>query len=356
MKGKLPERTAALYFGSLADSDFEEKLAQTYPGARFILLTDETVAGHWAEFMVTRFEILHRAEIIELPAGEESKNLAICQSVWEALSEYEVGRSDVIINLGGGMITDLGGFVASTFKRGVPFINLPTSLLAQVDAAVGGKTGVDLGPLKNQVGLFAEPDFVFLDTGFLQTLPTAQLLSGFAEMLKHALIADEKHWHQLSGVNPTDLSEIAPHIPHSVSIKKSIVERDYHETGLRKILNFGHTIGHALEGYQLSLGKPILHGYAVGLGMIAEAYLSWQHQLLSQTEFEAIRSTCWQHFGNSLQEKPDPEALLKLMQNDKKNTGNQIRFSLLQGIGRCVFDQQVETTLIRNSLYYLSSE
>ncbi|MBI3133362.1 MAG: 3-dehydroquinate synthase [Bacteroidetes bacterium] len=346
---------ASLYFGSLSETGFEKILQQQYPHSRFVLLTDENVAEHWSEFMVTGFEILSRAEIIVLPAGEENKNLEICQSVWEALSEYEIGRGDVIINIGGGMITDLGGFVASTFKRGVRFINIPTSLLAQVDASVGGKTGVDLGPFKNQVGLFAEPDLVFLDPGFLETLPQNQIRSGFAEMLKHGLVADAAYWKKLKTVKPENTAEIVPYIEQSVRLKKAIVEQDYAETGLRKTLNFGHTIGHALEGYFLNKENPLLHGYAVGLGIIAESYISLKKGLLSEVEFNEIEAVCKTHFGESLAEKPIAEELLKLMQNDKKNAGGKINFSLLKGIGNCVFDQQVERGLILESLQYLNA-
>jgi 3-dehydroquinate synthase len=356
MSQNLPELTAALYFGTLSESGFEKLLQKTYPGSKFIILTDENVAAHWAEFMVTDFEILNKAEIIEIPAGEENKNLEICQSVWEALSEYEINRNDVIINLGGGMVTDLGGFVASTFKRGLRFINIPTSLLAQVDASVGGKTGIDLGPYKNQVGLFIEPDFVFIDSWFLQTMPADHLISGFSEMLKHGLIANVAYWNKLKNVNPLQTEILMPYIKESVSIKKNIVEHDYAETGPRKKLNFGHTIGHALEGYFLKKGKPILHGCAVGLGMMAESYISLKMQLLTEAEFKEIESVCKLHYGKALPEKPDSPELLQLMQNDKKNSGGKINFSLLKGIGKCFFDQQVEKELILESLEYLNKQ
>ena len=343
----------SLHFGSLTASGFEKILRAKYPNAKFVILTDENVGPQWSEFLVTNFEVLKNAEIIEIPAGEENKSLEICKSVWEALSEYEISRNDVIINVGGGMICDLGGFVASTFKRGLCFVNIPTSLLAQVDASVGGKTGIDLGPYKNQVGLFVQADAVFFDPMFLSTLPLEQLKSGFSEMLKHGLIADAAYWRELVALNLSDTAALLPLVQRSVLIKQHIVEQDYHETGLRKNLNFGHTIGHAIEGYFLEKGKPLLHGYAVGLGMIAESYMSSKKNLLSDVEFKEIEAVCKKYFGEALTEKPDFDVLLQLMLNDKKNAGGKINFSLLNRIGKCFYNQQVEKELILEGLEYL---
>ncbi len=350
MKPDISDTKSQVLFGSLSDIGFEKILTERFPKSRFVILIDENVAAHWSEFFVTNFDFLHRAEIIEIPAGEENKTLEICNSVWEALSEYEINRNDVILNIGGGMITDLGGFVASTFKRGLHFVNIPTSLLAQVDASIGGKTGVDLGPFKNQVGLFAEPDFVFIDSGLLSTLPHEQILSGFAEMLKHGLIADAEYWKALCTLNLKNTEELLPFIRRSVELKKSIVEQDYSEKGIRKTLNFGHTIGHALEGYFLQKQNPMLHGHAVGLGMIAEAYLSLKTNLITQSEFDEIKSTLLPLYGTSLPEKPDESVLLKLISNDKKNSADAINFSLLKSIGNSVYDQRVSSELILESL------
>jgi 3-dehydroquinate synthase len=349
MKPDISDPKGQVFFGSLSEIGFEKILTEKFPHSRFVILIDENVAAHWSEFFVTSFDFLHRAEIIEIPAGEENKTLEICNSVWEALSEYEINRNDVILNIGGGMITDLGGFVASTFKRGLHFVNIPTSLLAQVDASVGGKTGVDLGPFKNQVGLFAEPDFVFIDSGTLSTLPHEQILSGFAEMLKHGLIADADYWKTLRNLNLKNTEELLPFIRRSVELKKSIVEQDYSEKGIRKTLNFGHTIGHALEGHFLQKQNPVLHGHAVGLGMIGEAYLSLKTNLITQPEFDEIKSTLLPLYGTTLPEKPDESVLLKLILNDKKNSADAINFSLLKSIGNSVYDQRVSTDLILES-------
>jgi 3-dehydroquinate synthase len=349
MKPDLSNHKSQVLFGSLSEIGFEKILIERYPHSRFVILIDENVAVHWSEFFVTNFDFLHRAEIIEIPAGEENKTLDICNSVWEALSEYEINRNDVILNIGGGMITDLGGFVASTFKRGLNFVNIPTSLLAQVDASIGGKTGIDLGPYKNQIGLFSEPDFVFIDSGLLSTLPHDQILSGYAEMLKHGLIADADYWNALRIQNLENTAELLPFIRRSVELKKSIVEQDYKEQGIRKTLNFGHTIGHALEGYFLQKENPMLHGHAVGLGMIAEAYISQKTKLITESEFQEIKSTLLPLYGNALAEQPEPSVLLKLISNDKKNTADAINFSLLKSIGNSVYDQAVSTELILES-------
>lgn len=349
-------RSSVLYFGSILDSEFDTILKSNYPNSRFVILTDENVSAHWAEFFVTNFETLQRAEIIEIPAGEAHKTLEICSSVWEALSEYEINRQDVILNIGGGMVTDLGGFVASAFKRGLHFINIPTSLLAQVDASIGGKTGIDLGPYKNQIGLFAEPDFVFLDTTFLSTLPPEQIQSGFAEMLKHGLISDAAYWNDLKSVNLENTESLLPLVRRSVELKKNIVEQDFEEKGIRKSLNFGHTIGHALEGYFLQGQNPILHGDAVGLGMLAESYISHKMNLISTSELNEIKSVLQPLFGNKLPAKSDKAVMLKLMANDKKNTSDSIQFSLLQAIGKSVCNQIVSKELILESLSWIEND
>ncbi|MBL7900260.1 MAG: 3-dehydroquinate synthase [Crocinitomicaceae bacterium] len=350
MSSSIDFRNTKLLFGNLAESGFEKILTRKYPDSRFVILTDENVNSHWSEFLVTNFDFLNRSEIIEIPAGEENKNLEICHSVWQTLSEMQFSRKDVLINFGGGVVTDLGGFVASTFKRGIPFVNIPTTLLAQVDASVGGKTGIDLDAFKNQIGTFAEPEFVFISEEFLETLPDEQLISGYAEMLKHGLIADAGYWNKLSQIDPLSEAELMSQIKKSVQIKSEIVLGDFDEKGPRKILNFGHTIGHALESYFLEKKNPQLHGHMIGMGMIAEAFLAREMKLISDSEFEQIESVCRKYFGKYLKEKPDAEMLIQFMQNDKKNESGKINFSLLSGIGKCKFNVEVSDELIRKSI------
>ena len=353
MSDSISINSSPLFFGPLTETNFGGILKEKFPYSKFVILTDENVAEHWVEYLTTEFDSLHGCEIIQLPPGEENKNIEICVSVWEALSEYEISRNDVIINLGGGVMTDMGGFIASTFKRGLRFINIPTTLLAQVDASLGGKTGIDLGAFKNQVGVFSEAEFVFIDSQFLSTLPKEQLYSGFAEMLKHGLIADIDYWKKLLTISPESIAELIPFIKQSVEIKKKIVEQDYHEKNIRKTLNFGHTIGHAIEGFYLSKYQPMLHGYAVAYGMIAESYLSYKMNLISENDFHKIKVSLQQRYGNLDLKKESFGEILALLNNDKKNSNGEINFTLLSGIGSSVFDQKFAEELIVEALEIL---
>jgi 3-dehydroquinate synthase len=342
-----------IHFGSLEDNGFNDVLKNSYPGSKKIIITDGNVHGFWIEQFVTSFSELNDAEIIQIPAGEENKTLEVCHQIWEAFSDYQISRNDLIINFGGGVITDLGGFVASLFKRGLPFINVPTTLLSQVDASVGGKTGVDLGPFKNQIGVFADADHVFIDDSFLTTLPSEELFSGYAEMLKHGLISDKSYWSSLKSFDPINNTERLKTIHTSVCIKKNIVEQDHKESGLRKILNYGHTIGHGIEGYLLKSGQPTYHGYAVAWGIIAESYICHKLDLISSEELNEIVSTVYLKYPHLDSSSIDIEEVLELMKNDKKNKEGNIQFSLIEGIGKGLFDIAVDEKLIRESIAYL---
>ena len=331
----------------------EVMLASHYTNAKKIIITDETVFGLWIEQLVTAVPALHQAEIIQIPAGEDSKCLEIAHHIWGSLSDYEIGRKDLILNFGGGVITDLGGFIASTFKRGLDFINIPTTLLSQVDASVGGKTGIDLGPFKNQIGTFAYPKAVFIGTDFLSTLPETQLYSGYAEMLKHGLIADQTHWQALKSISPNDVANHPQLIQHSIEIKYRIVKADPTETGIRKALNFGHTIGHAIEGHLMSLESPVPHGFAVAWGMIAEAYLAFQTQVLPKQDWDEIYYVLSDLYPSAPITTAHIDSLLQLMQQDKKNEDGQINFTLLSTIGAHVINRQSETEQIAQSLKFL---
>ncbi|MFT5824065.1 MAG: 3-dehydroquinate synthase [Crocinitomix sp.] len=344
-------------FGNLKDSEFNELLASPrYAQSKKVIITDENVFDLWMEDLITSFPALSEAEIIQLPPGEGNKVLDICQHVWGALSEYEIGRSDLIINFGGGVITDMGGFIAATFKRGLSFINIPTTLLSQVDASVGGKTGIDLGPYKNQIGVFADPDYVFIDSRYLTTLPDLELDSGFAEMLKHGLIADADYWKTLQTIDPKVIpAGLIKTIYRSVEIKRQIVTEDHLETGLRKNLNFGHTIGHAIEGFCLSKNEPIPHGYAVAWGMIAESYISLQKGLINQTVFDEINRTIRERFTKLTIAEKDLEQIKPLLLNDKKNVNGNISFTLLAGIGEAMHNQQATDEQIDTALRFVMS-
>lgn len=277
-------------------------------------------------------------EVIEIPAGEENKTIEIAVQVWETLAEINASRKSLMINLGGGMVTDIGGFIASTFKRGIDFINIPTSLLSMVDASVGGKTGIDLNGIKNIIGTFAMPQLTLIYPDFLKTLPEREFRSGLAEMLKHGLISDKNHWEKLIYLQDFDSESIQSLIEDSIKIKKEFVENDPYESGIRKILNFGHTIGHALESQLLVSKTPLLHGEAVAVGMMVESILSFDNELISKEELDEILSHMIRIFGKIPIEETIIPDLLVWMKNDKKTRNDQISFSLLDGIGKCKFD------------------
>jgi 3-dehydroquinate synthase len=274
---------------------------------------------------------IDNAIIIKIQSGEENKNLKTCNFIWQELTNHEFDRSSLLINLGGGIIGDMGGFCASTYKRGINFINIPTTLLAMTDAAVGGKLGIDLNNLKNQIGVFSNPKTVIIDPIFLNTLPQKELKSGFSEVVKHALISDINLWKKIkkSDFEKLDWNEITA---CSVKLKNKIILADPTEIGERKKLNFGHTYGHAIESYYLNNGTPILHGEAVFMGIILETEIS----NLSDAEKNEIKNYILSNFG--LPYMPNKKKLIYFLRNDKKNKHKKISFSLLEGIGNCTID------------------
>src|ERR1700749_4884910 len=255
--------------------------------SRFFVLTDENTGKYCLPVIRKHIDKLDNFDIIEINAGEESKNIDFCVDVWKMLIDFNADRQSLLINLGGGVITDLGGFAASTYKRGIDFVHVPTTLLSQVDASVGGKTGIDLDNVKNIIGTFTQPKAVFIEHEFLQTLPARQILSGLAEMLKHGLIFDAGYWKELKISNLHNPS--AALVYHSVEIKNKVVIEDPHEKGIRKSLNFGHTVGHAIETYSLMNDEnPLTHGEAIAAGMICEAKLSNLKIHLDDSELQEI--------------------------------------------------------------------
>jgi 3-dehydroquinate synthase len=339
-KFNIQTESYSISIGNLSDSSFDELLTSKYKNAKKIILVDENTKTHCLEYLLTEFSSLKNAEIIEIPAGEENKVLEICYQIWESLSEYQISRHDVMINLGGGVVSDLGGFVASIYKRGIDFINIPTSLLAMVDASVGGKTGVDLGSYKNQLGLFSNPVALYVDAGFLSSLPEEEQLSGYAEMLKHGLIKDKHYWNQLKSKSPSliDVDDIY----HSIELKKEIVQQDPFEKNERKKLNFGHTVGHALEGFLLGTNKQITHGHAVAIGMLCESHLSFKKGLLSEQVYEEIAEVIKEKYKQISINEGDYPSLISLIKNDKKNHQNQIKCVLLKAIGNAVIDIELK--------------
>jgi 3-dehydroquinate synthase len=316
----------------------------------FILVdsnTNEKCLMRFLSFLSTDKNI----EIIEIEAGEIEKNITTCVEIWSILTELGADRKSLLINVGGGVITDIGGFVASTFKRGIDFINIPTSLLAMVDASIGGKNGVDLGNLKNQIGVINSPKMVLVDTSYLNTLPQNEMRSGLAEMLKHGLIADSNYWKHFKDLNQSDFDDFDVLIHRSIEIKNEIVTQDPTENGIRKALNFGHTLGHAIESYFLENENKnsLLHGEAIAVGMILESYISWQKKLISESEYDEIKKVIAAIFEKIPFEENDIQPILDLLIHDKKNEYGKIQFSLLDGIGAIKINQEVDNKLIIKS-------
>ena len=282
--------------------------------------------------LVRDMSCLKGAQIITIGATDENKTLQTLTEVWTALQQGGVTRHSLMVNLGGGMVTDLGGFAAATFKRGLNYINIPTTLLAMVDASVGGKTGINFGGLKNEVGVFSNASSVILDTTFLKTLDDENLLSGYAEMLKHGLISNEEHWAELLNGGLDELSRLGELVSKSVAVKERIVEQDPTEKGLRKALNLGHTVGHAFESLALQR-TPILHGYAVAYGLICELYLSAIKTGFPVDKMRQTVSFIREHYGQMTITCDDYPTLLGMMTHDKKNVAGEINFTLLGGIG-----------------------
>lgn len=314
----------------------QEKLA-AFASEDIFVLVDE----HSRRFCGDCFAFLDlpATHLIVLPAGEIHKSLDSVVAIWRVLSEQGARRKSVLVNVGGGVITDLGGFAASCFKRGMHCLNIPTTLLAQVDASVGGKTGFDFLGLKNEIGTFSIPDGVIIDNHFLATLPKRQLLSGLAEMLKHALLADEEH---LAEIMQVELAEVAGEeffqlIRQSVAIKAAIVQSDPKEKGLRKALNFGHTVGHAIESVAVAKGLEIYHGDAVAYGMIAELFLSVQKMQFDEKHYEAVRKFIREQFPEYVP-VAEPDVLYELMLHDKKNEQAGVNFTLLRRPGEFEID------------------
>ena len=295
--------------------------------SKVAILVDENTK----EFCLPLLSDLKKSVIIEIKSGEKNKNIDSCNFIWEKLTENHFDRNSLLINLGGGVIGDIGGFCASTYKRGIDFIQIPTSLLAMVDASVGGKSGIDFNGLKNQIGLFSNPISVIINPKFLKTLPENQLESGFAEVVKHALISDKDLWESIRNSLLKDLNW-EDVIETSVKIKNNIVVADPKENGERKKLNFGHTFGHAIESYYLQKETPILHGEAIFMGIILESELS----SFSYAEKNQIKNYILSNF--QLPHLPSKSELLNFIRNDKKNLDGKINFSLLNEIGNCTIN------------------
>ena len=305
--------------------------------------------------VVSDFECMKGAQLITIPATDTHKTLESLSHVWSELQRMGATRHSLMINLGGGMVTDLGGFAASTFKRGIPYINIPTTLLSMVDASVGGKTGINFGGLKNEIGVFNNARSVILDTTFLRTMDHENICSGYAEMLKHGLINNEAMWAELLNFNLESLENLEKleilgrMVAESVAVKQRIVTEDPTEQGIRKALNLGHTAGHAFESLALER-KPVLHGYAVAWGMIVELYLCCAKTNFPQDQMRQTVAFIKENYGRMAITCDDYPHLIELMHHDKKNQGNSINFTLLGGIGDIRINQTATEEEIKDAL------
>jgi len=335
-----------IIFSQQAETELE-KIVSRFPSGKVFLLTEEIpekVCLPQIQSLLDKYGIRK----IVIGGSETNKSIRSVELVWEFLSKSGADRKSLLINLGGGMLTDLGGFAASTFKRGIVFVNIPTTLLAQVDASLGGKTGINFNGLKNEIGVFREPDSVLINTGFLKTIDKKNFLSGYAEMIKHGLIKSPKHWKELQeyDLDHIDYEALQEIIAHSVAVKDWHVQNDPTEKNVRKALNFGHTAGHAFESYALHRNRPILHGYAVVYGMIVELYLSCIKTGFDEKEMSFISGWLLNQYGKFEITGNDYEVLYELMTHDKKNEAGRINFTLLSKIGQVKINQNCSKELI----------
>jgi 3-dehydroquinate synthase len=317
--------------------------------SKIIVLTDFNTKKHCYPVIKS---ILPKHDLITILSGEKNKNLTTCEQIWQTMTDAQLDRHALMINLGGGVIGDMGGFCAATYKRGIDFIQIPTTLLSQVDASVGGKLGIDFHGFKNHIGVFTLPNAVLIDDVFLKTLPQNELRSGFAEIIKHCLIQDAAKWNEIrfKDLEEQNFSDL---ISHSVEIKKKVVEIDPTEKGLRKILNFGHTLGHAIETHFLDKGKDhLLHGEAIAAGMICESFIAFKRNLIDEKTLSQIEEFIFSIYGKANLKEKDIESIIKLTQQDKKNKGKEVRFSIIDRIGNCLFDIVVSNKEMSQALEY----
>jgi 3-dehydroquinate synthase len=320
--------------------------------SQYIVLVDENTRQHCYPQIK---ESLPPHEVIEIKSGEEQKTLDTCGYIWQSMTDMAMDRHAVMIVLGGGVLGDMGGFCAATYKRGIDFILMPTTLLAQVDASIGGKLGVDFNTFKNHIGVFQQPALTLLYAGFLKTLPQEELRSGFAEVIKHTLISDKSMWEIISerSLAEQDWREL---MPHSVAFKAGVTTEDPKEKGLRKILNAGHTIGHAVESYLLGKGERILHGEAIAIGLIAEGYLAREKGLLTKAELTSVIRYIMSVFGKIPLSATTIEQCAALAIQDKKNKGNKILCVLLEGIGKARWDVEISVDEIKSALTFYQNQ
>lgn len=329
-------KQVALDFGPLAATTFSTQL-DAYVGQKILILVDENTQQYCLDYLLTSFEQLAQAEILVIPPGEESKSIELAVQLWDLLLAYEVTKKDLLICLGGGVVTDMGGFIASTYKRGLDFIMIPTTLLCMVDAAIGGKNGIDFQGVKNIIGCTKQPKHIYVDPAFLYTLSAEELRSGWAECIKHSLINGPELWQQVQKITPfidwENFQLDSALFWELILTKIQIVEQDPSEMNLRKVLNLGHTVGHALEAHQLQIDAPIAHGHAVAWGILIEAMIATNQGVMRDNELNSIQELIAAFYAPLSWEKLDVAALATYLDQDKKNQDQKWRYVALQKAG-----------------------
>jgi 3-dehydroquinate synthase len=344
---------AATYSVDFQDKGYQElsHLIELKKYSKLFVLVDENTLEHCYPKFIQNSKATNPVEIIKITSGEINKNLETCIKVWNAITELGGDRKSLLITLGGGVITDLGGFVASCFKRGIDFVNIPTTLLSMVDASVGGKTGVDLGVLKNQIGLFANPEMVLIDPDYLTTVSEREIKSGIAEIIKYGLTYDIKLLIEVKNHNINNINDL---IFKSIEIKNKVVQQDPRENNIRKILNFGHTLGHAIESFYLESDDKnnLTHGEAIAIGMVCESFLSSKLLGFSFNKVEEVKELILSIYEKTTLLKEDFTAIIELLKHDKKNINGQVNFVLLNDYEDYQLDCKVPIELIESSMEY----
>ncbi|MFT3737700.1 MAG: 3-dehydroquinate synthase [Breznakibacter sp.] len=352
---RLNFQVSDVYIAENLRADLSE-LLKGYHKEKIFVLTDKNAYKNCFP-KINQVDGISEDRTIVIEPGDDHKHIFTTVEIWKKLSHMGADRKSLLINLGGGMPTDMGGFAASTFKRGMRFINIPTTLLSQVDASVGGKTGINFEGFKNEIGVFNQAHAVLVDTSFLDTLDKPNILSGFAEMIKHTLIYSAEAWTELKQFNlkQINLHDLKPLVADSIRIKEYFVDADPTEKGIRKALNFGHTLGHAIESFALKSGKPLLHGYAVAYGMVAELYLSHVKLGFPLEEAQRIGKTIMGIYGSYPIDAVHNRTLYQLTQHDKKNDGDRINFTLLEAPGKVKIDINCSQSEIESALNFYRS-
>ncbi|MEH0007720.1 MAG: 3-dehydroquinate synthase [Flavobacteriales bacterium] len=343
----------AIFFGDSAYQKLRYRL-HTSGYSKVFIAVDENTQSLCLPYFLDRTD-LSGCEIIPTQSGEENKTLGACIQVWQMLTRMAADRKSLLLNLGGGVLTDIGGFAATAFKRGIDFIHIPTTLLNMVDASIGGKTGVNLGVLKNQIGVFSNPKMVLIDSRYLQTLPDREYRSGLAEMIKYGLSLDGALYCELQAHQQFTAERRDSLIRRCAQLKTSVVRKDFRERGLRKVLNVGHSIGHAVEARFLERKEKLLHGEAIAVGLIAEAYLSYKLNYLEERELVQVSGFIRSIYPKVQFEKKDFQSIKSQLKHDKKSLRGALNFSLIRGIGGYALDVHVPESLIGESLDYYQS-